>query len=78
MVSTWIGEAYKGFVVSIIAINLTAISLREALTVFQNMGLLPFVAIISGLILLLSVADYIGDFDILITISEWIDNLFKD
>lgn len=71
-----IHEAIWGYCIGIFIFTLIGIALKEMLRVFSELGYLQFAGIASGLILILGIIDYFGDYDIFLEISEFIESLF--
>lgn len=70
-------EAIWGYAIGIFAFTLVMIALSEMFKIFIELGFLQLVAISSGIILVLGIIDYGGDWEIFVTISEFIEDLFK-
>jgi hypothetical protein len=71
-------EAVWGYAIGIFVLTLVIIALKEIFRVFLELGLIQFIGIASGLIFIFGILDHWQGWDIFITISEFIDDLFKE
>jgi len=70
-----ISEAIWGYAVGLFILTLIVIALKELLKAFIDLGYIQTTGIVLGLITLLGIIDYVGNYEFFITISEKIEDL---